>query len=158
MQTSLINLQINLESMQKNTDINGEIFFSIREIDFYFPEKNWDDFVITILNWWFDSAIRLNSFEGEVSEILNFMDGPFFVKINKKSSDILKFSFIYDRRDAIEVEKIIYVSLKQFQDDLLNITFLLLKDLKLKGWLNEEIEELEKRYKILKRMNSNSQT
>lgn len=45
----------------------------------YFPEKCWNDFPITILNWWLENT--LTGIEGHYF----FMDGPFSFRILDKS-------------------------------------------------------------------------
>ncbi|MDE7252846.1 MAG: hypothetical protein K2O32_07890 [Acetatifactor sp.] len=57
--------------------ITGEIYFKIN--DYYFPERRWNDFFVTILQWWvhnYITAIRSNSYTFE----FHFMDGPYSVK------------------------------------------------------------------------------
>jgi hypothetical protein len=53
-----------------------------------FPESTWNDFVLVVVGWWLDSAIRLA--RGESSEEkLQFMDGPFEVAVELRNGMIM---------------------------------------------------------------------
>lgn len=54
------------------------------------PEKDWNDFPLIILGWWLDEIIKLE-FEGAAK--LSFMDGPFFVAIEKNNKEDCQISF-----------------------------------------------------------------
>lgn len=151
MKKSKIHLQRNFETLNQGGNFTGEIFFYIQEDDFYFPEKHWNDFIVTLLNWWLSSLIRLKNLKGEFSETLDFMDGSFSIKVTKKNEETLKLVFLHGNKNSIEIEHICYVSLKQFNNNLLSNTHSLLKELKLRNWSNEEVVELENKYNKLKR-------
>lgn len=50
------------------------------DVDRYFPECGWDDFVEIILEWWLDSAINL--IKHKETSVFRFMDGDFSFQIH----------------------------------------------------------------------------
>ncbi len=60
--------------------LDGLIYFSFG--NYYFPEKNWYDFVTRLLNMWGNELV--NALEKNYTKAtLFFMDGPFSVNLNK---------------------------------------------------------------------------
>ena len=90
----MLNICIAESSMElsKSGNITGEICFQID--DFFFPESNWNDFVVVILTWWNKSINTLiASSVGTVVEF-NFMDGPFYIQGAKKNEEEVTLHFI----------------------------------------------------------------
>jgi hypothetical protein len=81
-----INIQADPSTLEVGAlNTTGVIYLSVEDV--FFPEKNWNDFVFTVLSWWMKSADNLN--KGLTStEDFNFMDGPFKFNINKKGDKI----------------------------------------------------------------------
>src|SRR5690606_21761028 len=76
----------------------GEIFFSFG--DDFFPEKNWNDFLNVILNWWLVELIGLLE-KKSISAELNFMDGPFKIMIvTGNKNDTWELKFIESRKNT----------------------------------------------------------
>lgn len=69
----------------------GELYF--QEEGFYFPEKDWKDFIIVVLNWWCAALRKILYNETYTKEFL-FMDGPFSIKIKHIEEDIFHLTFI----------------------------------------------------------------
>ncbi len=65
--------------------ISSEIYF--RFTDDYFPEKGWNDFVVTILIWWIEAFIKLFLNEEDTVEF-DFMDGPFTIEAEDKQKNL----------------------------------------------------------------------
>lgn len=64
----------------KSGAITGVIYFEF-ERGQQFPGEGWSDFVVVVLNWWFDALNELA--QGELTTDFRFMDGPFWVTANK---------------------------------------------------------------------------
>lgn len=64
---------------------------SVSVDDWCFPEAEWRDFVLVLLGWW-ASAIRDLHVHG--SAVLNFMDGPFQVRLNQEPGDGVLAEFV----------------------------------------------------------------
>lgn len=67
----------------------------------YFPEKNWDDFVLIIFSWWSDSIINL--LNGSTHEDFCFMDGDFNFKINVFNERLFIINFYHN---SLEIQSI----------------------------------------------------
>lgn len=151
MEINKIYIEKNFDSLYKGENITGEIFFTVKDEIFHFPEKNWNDFVVILLEWWLDALIKLKSNYSSVT--LNFMDGPFFVTVAKDKDDILTLEFVHDGENQMEILKTINIKLRQFENSLLSTSNLLINELKIRKWVTEETIELEKKYTLLKNIN-----
>jgi hypothetical protein len=63
-----------------------------------FPETDWDDFPVVILNWWIEALEQVG--EGSESVKFCFMDGPFWMTAVPEGEDNLLLSCVEDRRDV----------------------------------------------------------
>jgi SRSO17 transposase len=83
---------VNLESIEfrPNGSATGIVYWDTNGLQF--PEAAWNDFVLTICNWWLEAALRLVRSETSVEQ-LRFMDGPFWV-ILRKCDSTMEVSFI----------------------------------------------------------------
>ncbi|WML26147.1 hypothetical protein [Neobacillus sp. OS1-33] len=128
--------------------ITGEIYFLIG--DRYFPEEGWNDFVIIILSWWHKALINIKNSQTNTTHEFDFMDGPLVVKATKISENNLKLDFIKENSDTQEIFFTSISNFFQLEKSLMDVTKRLLKEINLKGWHSDEIEELEKMFNILK--------
>lgn len=89
----MINIVINELSieMSNRNSITGEIYFQMG--DSFFPELNWNDFIVVILTWWNESIQLLEASDIRSSQDFNFMDGPFYVQAVKKDSLHISLNF-----------------------------------------------------------------
>lgn len=138
---SQINILIDKNSVMKNDDkITGKICFNIDKN--YFPDSNWNDFVIIILNWWINSLLNIYK---ESQFDLMFMDGPFLVRINIDNKKKINVKLIERRKK----EKIIYTCLSDISDLLkavINTTKELIDYIDNKKWISTDITELKKSF------------
>jgi hypothetical protein len=61
-----------------------------------FPEEDWNDFVVVILNWWIEAMEQAAAEPVK----LYFMDGPFWMTAVPEGEDSLRLSCVEDRRGA----------------------------------------------------------
>lgn len=85
MNSIIVKIQKSSFECSKNQLITGVIFFDFMDVQF--PRKDWNDFVVIILNWWL-SALTKISLGFSKSENLQFMDGPLFVSVKKIDNGI----------------------------------------------------------------------
>jgi hypothetical protein len=143
-----INICLDNLSINNRNVITGEIYFSYN--DQYFPEKGWDDFIVVILTWWHKAIINLiSSRQNGIVQEFEFMDGPLLVKGTKLSDDIVELQFIKEKKDSEHIFFTCQTSINKFKKTLLNSTKQLLKDIKKRNWQSDDIEELEKMWRIL---------
>ena len=70
----MLKIYIDLNSLKKYSSKNSHIAtFFLKNKNFIYPNENWNDFVVIILNWWLNAFKRLES--NLFSEKFLFMDG-----------------------------------------------------------------------------------
>lgn len=135
-------------TLTKGNMITGEIYFSTQND--VFPEKEWRDFVVVIMTWWYDALIRLiESKQNGIEEEFEFMDGPLLIKAVKVSEELLELNFIKEMRSAEQIFFTINISMTNFKSALLKSGKELLIDLDKKNWHSDDIDELTKRHHYL---------
>ncbi len=136
---------------QTISSITGRI--SIRVGNRYFPEKDWNDFPIFILNWW---ATEVNDFllESKKEIDLLFMDGPFGVRLTKENGTS-KIRFVVKDveedvavMDTDELKKELLMSIR-------HTLSLCLEKCEVEGWQTDDTQKLSERYQTLCRMQIN---
>lgn len=138
-----IDIIINTDSirMSKSGAITGEIFFSVS--DDFFPEENWNDFIVIVLGWWLNTLKSYD--EKEKSEFeMCFMDGPFSIKAKKNTEDILELSFIRDIGKGQEILFVAECFNKEFKKKLLTAVRKVLRNAEIEQWPKDTVEGLRK--------------
>jgi len=78
------------ESTRIGTALSGLLFIEVDGV--YFPARNWGDYVLPVLGWWIENAMRLNLPDSEVKNI--FMDGPYAFRLRRSAnSDDVRLTF-----------------------------------------------------------------
>ena len=135
-------IAIKLDSIVKDGDkIFGNIFFEKSE--FVFPERQWNDFVIIILNWWIDELLKLIN-NNAISAELFFMDGPLSIKVNHVENNYWLF-FVHGEKIVHKEEVESKGFILNFKKELNS----LIRHLNQKGLTNEEVLLLKENYKKL---------
>jgi hypothetical protein len=139
-QKNLIVLKSNTVKRSNSGTISGVIYFDFG--DYQFPEIEWNDFVVVILGWWLEAAIRLS--KGLTSnEDLKFMDGPLQVRITNKDNMFCTIECIDSGRDsAVEYSKV--VSIDELLSGVRHAGNLLLDICKDNNWHSDDINLLSK--------------
>jgi hypothetical protein len=98
-----------VERILSNKTTTGRLFVQVD--DYCFPERDWDDFVVVVLNWWVSNALSL---DGAVIEVDNsFMDGPFSYRTRREpGADDVSITFI--RNGQVEPSKSLEVSYQNY--------------------------------------------
>lgn len=149
-------LVYNLDTIKvwKSGSFTGWLYFEL-DNEVYFPEEEWDDFINIVLNWWIEGFLSFVNSKSDFFEI-DFMDGPYSMKIVKKSNIDIELSCF---RNDKEVQDKYYTSIESFLDNLILITKDILNFYYKENYNNEEIEKLNMNYKkmrILKKQNFRS--
>ena len=148
-----IEVVVNTNSIFMNTSRNviGEIYLKIG--DFFFPEEGWNDFVVVILGWWQKNIMNIkNDRIGTVYEF-DFMDGPWFMKGKKISEYTIGLEFVRNKSDSQQIVFTCLCQVAQLQQSILNATEKLLIELKSRKWHSDDIEELDKIWRLLQSLN-----
>lgn len=131
-------IQVDNNSIAKYKDsITGTIYINFN--DTFFPEKNWNDFVIILINNWIESSYNILSGITECEEFY-FMDGPFFMRVRKVDLDICIVELIENHTDILSNFR---VNTKDIFDEILKAVILLNKYCESQGWETEDIKKLQ---------------
>jgi hypothetical protein len=74
--------------------ITGVLYFEIA--GHCFPDENWSDFPVVITSWWLDGVSDLQA-HPEREVLFRFMDGPYFVGVQRVGRDSVKLRCVEDR-------------------------------------------------------------
>ena len=77
--------------------ITGVLYWKIDGVSF--PDENWSDSVVVIMDWWIKAVIRI--LDGQTSrEIMSFMDGPFEV-VCERRDEFVECKFLEKRGRSV---------------------------------------------------------
>lgn len=127
--------------INKRNSITGEIFFELE--DSYFPESNWNDFVVVILTWWNKSIRLLESSSVGTSVDFNFMDGPYYVRAVKKDDIFVSLSFIRRNKANLELITTLDVETDSLKKSIVKASKKVIREIQTKDWATDDIEQLK---------------
>ncbi|OCG19425.1 hypothetical protein [Gilliamella sp. WF3-4] len=134
---------IRVSKSKISTQIFSKIYFQIGNI--FFPDEQWDDFTVVILNWWLKEACKIQ--QNNITHFY-FMDGPFYFEvfcINK----ICKIKFIdnrFDKKEVVYSGEIEYTSLLNLLKKNAN---LLIRSLPMDAEKLKDVIELKQNLKLI---------
>lgn len=128
----------------------GDICFAVD--DWYFPDKNWDDFVVILLSWLAQQIMNLYLDKNQVVE-MSFMEGCFKVSLTLNNHYQCTIRFIEGEKLAGDKEIIyntITVPFEEVKDEVRKACELLIR-LKTSKILDfeENYEKLKQVYELL---------
>lgn len=129
-------------SLHKGGNITGEIWLDVA--GFEFPEKNWSDFPIIILDWWLDALFELWSEKKSRGECL-FMDGSYSFEVSKGHQGFVLRCFS-DTHSSKECEWEGAVNPLWLLRQVLDAASTLLKECQTRGWVTTDTETLEAKW------------
>lgn len=133
--------------MNSSNNVIGELYLKVE--NFCFPEEGWNDFVVVVLGWWQKTIMNIRNSKIGTTHEFDFMDGPLFVKSTKISEDTMELEFTKEKSDSRQIFFTCVCKISQFQEAILNVTKKLLMELKSRKWHSDDIEELERMWKLL---------
>lgn len=138
-----VEIRLNEQSFElSRSKITGEICFVIE--DQFFPEENWNDFVVVILTWWLESLKKLIlSIDGSSFDF-SFMDGPLMVRGKKIDNNKIYLEFVREKLNGEELQLTARCSVDQLRKSLIGAAKKTVKTIKAKMWDTEETRKLEK--------------
>ncbi len=106
-----------------------------------FPEEGWDDFPVVLLGWWAQALARLAS-GGGGAEKLQFMDGPYFVTLDRAGDGDIRFQCVSEQgRRQVEAEGL--VSRAALEDQVRRAGLTLAAAARDRGWNSRDLPTLE---------------
>jgi hypothetical protein len=118
--------------------ITGILFFDFGI--FQFPEREWNDAVVVIVDWWLTALIRLATGQTEEAE-LRFMEGPFWLSVRRESGDECQLQCIEGSRAQVQFQ--CQISAVKLLRSTLRIATRLQRVCYQNGWQSVDIEALE---------------
>lgn len=130
--------------INRNRSSTGEFYFGYGSA--FFPEKDWNDFIDVVLNWWILAFIDL--FEGRENEVnLQFMDGNFSMDVLENDH---QFSFVLlDGNTRVNLEDICCDKL-EFMQDFIEEVGVFLDHCESNNFSNSEIEKMKEKFDELR--------
>lgn len=131
---------IDENSLEKSNEIITGIIY-LEFDNFIFPEKNWNDFIVVVLNNWIRSLQSIIVKSAESTELL-FNDGPFFIRIGMINDKECLIECIENHR----IENILFKEQVEFKI-LVKEVLLIANSCKLfckkYNWHSEELHKLD---------------
>lgn len=132
-------IDVDLDSLEKRTNITGNISFII-DYHRYFPKQDWSDFVVIILSWWIKSCKGIIVSEIGRTYDFDFMDGSPIVTAKKISSDKAELTFFKDNTSEALFQA--ECNIKQLRDSLLSASKKVVRAIEREKWQDEDSKEL----------------
>ena len=126
-------VEIDCSSLERSRAglITGELSLKFGET--WFPERQWNDFPVVVLEWW---LVALRDLRKGAAE-LRFMDGPFLVKTSLQRQQICKLEGIEDgQARQIDVES--EVSVRRVYESIIRAAQLICTACVERGWSNDD--------------------
>ena len=79
MKTARLNFNKDRFGRTGTGNVHGDLALQIA--DEFFPDRNWNDFVVVVLSWWCEAVLLL--LRGGTEARVRFMEGPFLVRIRR---------------------------------------------------------------------------
>lgn len=101
----LKNIYIEVEENVIDVTSAGLVFghLAVKVGEDYYPDEQWQDFVQVVLCWWLVAVKELSSFNN-IEATLNFMDGPYSMRLQKiEDGKMWKLFFVRTMQNGPEV-------------------------------------------------------
>ncbi|MET3876982.1 hypothetical protein [Chitinophaga sp. OAE865] len=129
-----VNFDIKSLEVSKRKVITGII--SVEVGNSFFPEQNWNDAIVAVLNSWIQSMIQILG-PGYNEAQLTFFDGPFFFVIRKKRDhsvvELFRNSKSFKAYD---------LDIREFGYSLLKTSREIIKEIDSRDWEAEDVVQL----------------
>lgn len=142
-------LVVDVESIQRNRhdNVTGAIHLDIDGIQF--PTATWRDFPVIILGWWGAALTALMEGNMEVQD-LNFMDGPYAVRITPLERDLVQIECCKRRASDASVAHSASLRLPDFVRAYLTAATQVEAYCVNQGWGDSDLQQLRERLAELK--------
>jgi len=112
------------------------------EVDgFSFPHPEWTDFVVVVLGWWCDAALRLHHGEREPIEV-RFTEGPFLAELRSTPAQHWQITLIEDGLTRRRVHHSADVDARPLMKSLLVASEEILRACQTRGWRSGDVDNL----------------
>ncbi|MGV3502784.1 MAG: hypothetical protein ACO1O1_03705 [Adhaeribacter sp.] len=116
-----------------------------------FPEKDWNDFVVIILNWWIEEII-LSISQSKDAFKCRFMDGPFSFNVKK---DHFLWEIFFDESADSQGDFAGELPSSVIINDILTAAKTIINSCAERNWKDKDLEKLVSNYNTLRQMTKN---
>lgn len=117
----------------------GHIWVQVDDV--FFPEQEWDDFVVVIMGWWLDGFLKISM--GKQSKcICSFMDGPFEFTVTPQTQERWLIEFFEKRRTGKTCELKGVFDARSVVGAMLLASDKVIKLCQRNGWQPDEVDTL----------------
>lgn len=127
--------------------ITGIVFFDFGV--FQFPEREWNDAVVVIVDWWLTALISLVEGRTEEAE-LRFMEGPFWLSVRREADGACQIQCIDGSHAQVQFQ--CRTSAVQLLRATLMIATRLHRICCDKGWRSVDVEALENHVRVARKL------
>ncbi len=107
-----------------------------------FPENKWNDFVIVLLTWWFESLLDVQASRSPAFE-LSFMDGPFLARGCLIDKQAISMEFVEGRARG---ERLVFTAegtLDTLQNSMIGAAEETIRAVELHGWQARDLGKVK---------------
>jgi hypothetical protein len=144
-------LVVDASSIQRNRNENVTGGIHLEIDDTQFPSATWHDFPVIVLGWWAQALLALVEGDAEVQD-LNFMDGPYVIRITPLESDQVQIECCKRRASDTSVVYSASLSLSAFLQTFLAAATRVERHCVEQGWLDLDVKQLQDGVANLKRL------
>jgi hypothetical protein len=151
-----VNVRAESLTLSRRGAIFGEIFITLNAHNF--PDGRWNDFIVVVLGWWCEQCANL--LRGRLQAELWFMDGPFFVQLQRTEDEVWAIRFLRHRAVAspgmVETEPVsgladpVAISSQTFVGSVVRASEVILNECARRGWTRPEIDDLKREWSNLR--------
>lgn len=147
----LINIKTEELRRYKSGKVVGVIY--IQKGTALFPDDLWEDFVVIILDWWVEAAIRLLTGSSEYEEF-PFMDGPFAMHVEVLEEKECNVTWTHEEKEISSFT----LGLDTLVEQLMKAAEKVISKCRAEKWDSDDLNDLIDHHKILAAAVSNNPT
>ena len=136
-----LEIRVNPETLEHGGNITGTLAVGLN--GHWFPDPDWNDFVVVVLGWWCRSLRALLS---EASAELPFMDGSYRVRIERSDTTFARV-LLMNNDGRVLGEGV--ASLSALIAGVDRAARVVLHECRARGWDTEDVEELSDGHRSL---------
>lgn len=133
----IFEIYLDFKSIKKvNSTVTGVISLKINGV--FFPEKEWNDFIIVLIKNWLDSSYSLLYEKSDYEEFF-FIDGPYFFRTKKRDPLSCYLECIGSYNNNILLSGILNIN--SLHDQIFRCAYNLQQFFMKNNWMTDDIEE-----------------
>ena len=135
---SFLKVDVSTVTAPRDRSATGNLWLDVGGCKF--PAEGWNDLVVVVLGWWVNAVLRLLSNDSSC-EVVNFMDGPYTVRVSMTSAEMLEFRALAGIGRDIEKAKGEALP-NAFAESLISQSHEVISACRRQGWWSRDAEDL----------------